>query len=246
MKDVEHLSRAPIVEALLDLRVASPNTDLHAGLDEIQSRLSSGYPTKQATKIWTGSFQLPAEGEPVATASESLSGYQFTSTDGKQVVQARPDGFAFSRLHPYTNWSDFLGAARSAWDVYAAVTKPDGISRVALRYINRIPLPAPLRKIGDYLHTGPFFASGLPQSTESLFFRAVVNDEKSAATVVITEAIEESPHMGTVPFILDIDVFRSGYFRADDSLWEQFSSLHEAKNRFFFESITDATKELLR
>lgn len=248
MPKSEHLIHAPIVEALLDIRVSLPDSVSNDDLAAVQQRLGGRYPAKQVRRIWSGHLAFPPDGPPQAKASEEKGGYQFTSADAKEVVQSRPDGFAFSRLHPYTDWDTFSSLAKAAWKHYAKELKPRTVNRIALRYINRLPLPLPLSDLADYLRTGPSIAPDLPQDLKTFFFRSVLLDDEAKATVIVTEAVEESGGDTTkLPLILDIDVFRAGVFPTDaEKLWGLFAPLHDLKNRVFFGSITDATRELFK
>lgn len=247
MTEPEHLENAPIAEALLDIRVVLPQKVSADELAGVQARFKAKYPTRQVRKLWTGAVEFRPGEDPVAKAAEGPKGFLFSSADGKEVVQAREDGFSFSRLHPYTNWEQFSESARSAWEAYTTVLKPRSVIRIALRYINRIPLPLPFSDIRDYVATGPMIAPELPQLMKAFFLRVVVQDEQTKATVVITETMEEPKDESTMPLILDIDAYRTGAFPTEgDKLWTQLGHLHELKNRVFFSSITDATKDLLR
>jgi uncharacterized protein (TIGR04255 family) len=247
MIEAEHLARAPIVEALLDIGVVPSAAKAEDRLAEVQSRLGGQYPTKQIRKTWTGQLEFRPDAAPLAKGAEGPSALQLTSRDGKEVVQVRPNGFSYSRLQPYTDWVSFSASARAAWHEYAKLVEPQSVNRIALRYINRIPLPSPVSDLSDYLQTGPTFAPGLPQPPKAFFFRAVLADEISRSTVILTETVEEGKNDLSVPLILDIDVFRVGVFPVEtEKLWALFPSLHEAKNRYFFNSITEATKELFR
>jgi uncharacterized protein (TIGR04255 family) len=246
MTEPEILAHAPIAEALLDIQVRLPDQAEVENLQNVQSRLGDRFPTKQIRKSWSSQFEFRADAAPVAKAAEGLDGYQFRSLDNKEVIQARMNGFAYSRLNPYIDWEHFSRAAKAAWNDYAAIMKPRSVTRIALRYINRILLPHPA-DLDEYLTTGPRIASTLPQSITTFFLRAVLQDDASKATVIITETNEEPTRELRLPLILDIDVFRVGMFTCDtEKLWTQFSPLRELKDRVFFESITDATKELLR
>ncbi|SRR6266478_2716658 len=248
MTESEHLPRAPVVEALLDIQVTLPKGVEPDDLAALQQRLGKKYPQKQVRKTWQSELILRPDGVPQTRTSESPSGYLFSSSDGKDVIQARPDGFAFSRLPPYNDWDSFSALAKEGWREYNKLMKPESVNRIALRYINRISLPLPFSDLSEYLLTGPQLAPNLSLNLKSFFFRAVTQDEKAKATAVVTETVEETTTSSLhVPFILDIDVFRVGAFpKEPDKLWPLFSPLRELKNRVFFESITPAAKELFK
>lgn len=248
MTQAEHLPHAPIVEAVLNISAV-----LHESVDQeklaaFQGRLGGAYPTKQVRATWMSQVELRPGSPPVTKSSAGPIGYLFTSADGQHVVQARKDGFGFSRLKPYQDWESLSSEARKLWKAYAAWTKPSKVTRVSLRYINRIELPLPLGDFKEYILTGPEIAPELPQGLATFFFRAVIPDERTQALAVITETIEEvDDSKGKLPLILDIDVFRHGSFAvADDKLWPMFKQLHDLKNRVFFGSITAKAKELFK
>lgn len=248
MTEAEHLPHAPIVEAVLDISTVLPKTINQDELASLQSKLGQAYPTKQIRTEWTGQVEFKPNQQPVTKTSSSPAGYLFSSGDGKQVVQARKDGFGFSRLKPYQDWQSLSAEARKLWKLYAGLLKPEKVTRFGLRYINRLDLPLPFANFKEYILTGPEIAPGLPQGLSTFFFRVVIPDEQTEGFVTVTETIEQVDGLkGILPLILDIDVFRLGSFPvADDKLWPMFQQLHDLKNRVFFRSITDKAKELFK
>lgn len=89
------------------------------------------------------------------TRDLGLHGYFFRSDDGKNIAQFRIDGFTFNRLKPYTSLDDILPLAMEMWRVYCDTAQPEVVTRLALRYINYIPLPPSLRNFNEYLRAAP-------------------------------------------------------------------------------------------
>ena len=248
MPKVEHFPNAPITEAVLDIRAEVKAGVTHHALGAIHEAIGATYPIKEVREEWEGAFELqPGQGPRVVSNTKALAGYLFRSSDRRQVVQARMNGFSFHRLPPYTDWAEFSKTAQSLWLQYVAVAKPQKIVRIALRYINRLELPIPA-DTKDYLLTGPEIAPGLPQELANFFFKVAIPDRERQAMVVITSATpEERPNKSTFPVILDIDVFRNGAFPVDAAkLWPLFEDLHNLKNDAFFKSVTEKAKELFR
>jgi uncharacterized protein (TIGR04255 family) len=248
MTEPQRLPKAPIVEAVLDISAALPEMVDLSSLATFQDRLGRQYPTKQVRHAWSGRIELKGHGPPETKSSGGPIGYLFTSGDGKQVVQARRDGFSFSRLRPYEDWSAFGTEARRLWTAYRAQFKPSKVTRFALRFINRIELPMPFADFKEYLLTVPEIAPGLPQSLQAYFFRLEIPDPDSQAVAIITQTIEpaEGPK-GALPVIFDIDVVRQGQFPTDpEKLWPMFEQLREFKDRIFFRSLTDKALELFK
>lgn len=250
MVETTRFPNAPITEALLDIRVKLPaQTDL-AKLATFHDAIKQKYPSKQERFAWRGHVEIKAN--PVPEVSQSATGrpdgYLFTSVDGRQVVQARLDGFTFSRLKPYDKWTTLRDEARELWQHYIRIASPEAVTRVALRYINRIEIPLPIRDFKDYILTTPEIAPDLPQGLGSFFMRLVIPDPKAQAVAIMTETVEPSEESSNrLPLIFDIDVFRMAAFNVqDNAMWEAFEYLHDLKNDIFFKSITPKTKELFQ
>src|SRR5713226_3799339 len=142
MQTYPHLRKAPIVEAVIDIRVKLRSDFDMAVFLPLRTKLAVKYP-----QVGEGSdFQLSTEWKPGTEPRASgqvgtVRLHLLRSQDGKQVVQFRRDGFSFSRLNPYSSWEEVFAEAWSLWKLYIETAKPLGISRLAVRYINRLPLP---------------------------------------------------------------------------------------------------------
>lgn len=248
MVEVIHFPNAPITEALIDIRVKlPPQTDL-AKLAVFHDAIKQRYPAKQERVSWRGHIEVKAS--PVAQVSQSAAGgtdgYLFTSVDGRQVVQARLDGFTLSRLKPYDKWEALRDEAHELWQQYIRTASPEAVTRVALRYINRIEIPLPIRDFKEYILTTPEIAPDLPQGLGSFFMRLVIPDAQAQAVAIVTETVEPIEESSNrLPLIFDIDVFRMAAFDVQGkALWETLDQLHDLKNDIFFKSITPKAKEL--
>lgn len=187
------------------------------------------------------------DGKPVTMPpSGGPDGFLFESPQEKKIVQARLDGFSFNKLKPYENWKTFYKEAREFWDLYRTITKPEKIIRIALRYINRIEIPLPIKDFRDYILTVPEVAPTLPQGLAHFFMRLLIPNEKIKATTAITETMELMNSGKTLAIIFDIDTWKETEYLLDSKeIWKDFQKLRTIKNQIFFESITDKTKELL-
>ncbi len=249
MFEHETFRHAPITEALLDVRVALPSgTDLTA-LDAFTAAVSDRFPEKQTRHFYKGGLEVKAEGPPqyIEPTVESV-GYLYRSENNDKVVQGRLDGFSFSKLRPYTNWEMFRDEAHELWNLYRELLKPVKITRVALRYINRIEIPLPVRDFRDYVLTSPEIAPDIPQAVINFFFRVFIPDPDINAVAIITSTIERTEEDSEIlPYIFDIDAFRQVDLEPQShELWEIFETLRDYKNRIFFNSITERAKELFR
>ncbi len=170
-------------------------------------------------------------------------GYRYQSSDDKWVVQFRLDGMTVSRLAPYTTWEELFAEAQRMWGVYSHVALPEGVSRVATRFINNLRLPM---RDGDpfeaFLTAAPQVPSGLPQSLMAFLQRVVVYSADLEASAIITQYWQPGADTASerVPVILDIDAYREASFPSDGSeIWDYLTRLRTFKNQVFFESLTD-------
>lgn len=247
MADWPRFPNAPITEALLDIKAKLPaGVDL-TRLATLQGAVKDLYPARRERSSWQGGFQVkPGELPEVFPPSGGPDGYLFTSKDGKQIVQARLDGFTFNRLKPYDKWESFRDEARQQWERYREIATPEIVSRVALRYINRIEIPLPMKDFREYILTTPEIAPKVPQGLAGFFMRLVIPDEKSKCIAIVTQTMED-PNERVLPLIFDIDAFQEAALDVHgEEMWEALEQLREYKNEIFFNSITDRAKELFK
>jgi uncharacterized protein (TIGR04255 family) len=153
------------------------------------------------------------------------------------------DGFTFSKIEPYTTWEEVSLEAFRLWKVYVEAAKPKGISRVAVRYINRMRLPA-VKDLGEYLEAPPQLPSPIPQSVREFLTRVYVRDDKRNTSAVIVQALEPRIDPNALSLLLDIDAFREVSEAPDDpGLPSVFQELRELKNDIFYASITEKIVE---
>ena len=162
------------------------------------------------------------------------------------MVQARLDGFSLNKLPPYAKWDLLRAQAEELWQHYVAVARPIRVTRLAVRYINRIEL-TPGVDFKESILTVPEIAAGIPQGLPEYFMRLVIPHD-SGATAIVTEAslpatLAESPAM-----LFDIDVFQFVDIPVGDSraIWATLEDLRAYKNLIFFNSVTPKQMERYR
>lgn len=243
MATQRHLKNAPITEALIDLRVILPSDFDAQEFSKLSEELSPRYPKKEPRKRVTGSFGVQ-DGKPFTgpTEDKGIYGYYYKSEDERNIVQFRLDGFTFNRLHPYTKWKSVISKAKNVWELYCSVAKPEQITRVAVRYINRLELRLPI-DFEHYLTAPPKIPDALPQELSHFLTRMVIHEAGITANIIQSLDRSTKPDHGVI--ILDIDVSKIEKFGFDkENVWSEFEQLRKFKNRIFFESITEKTARL--
>lgn len=236
------LKNPPITEALIDLRVRLPETVDSRKIDSIYESIKEDYPQKQEQRKSEFRFGPQAD-EQVKVSENRIYGYRYIASDQRQMLQARLDGFTFSRLTPYITWTKLRDEAHRLWSIYRDITSPELITRVALRYVNNLNIPMPIKDFGEFLTAPPIVPEGLPQGVSSFLTRVVIHESSIGATAIITHALE-STVKDTAPVVLDIDVFKLYPEGIDENdAWEIMEELRHFKNNIFNESITEILKE---
>ena len=205
-----HLKNAPITEALIDLRVRPPKNFQVEKLREPKKELMDGLPAPEELRRFEGGFQIKRGEAAMFSKDQGLFGFRFKSGDGLNVAQFRIDGFTFSRLKPYTSWETIFPQAWRLWLGYVELAAPESVTRIAVRYINRLELPLPFEEFSEYLEAPPNLPANVPQNVSSFLIKQVLHEPSSGISVNFGQALEtglaDSKH---ATMILDIDSYKA-------------------------------------
>jgi uncharacterized protein (TIGR04255 family) len=235
------LSKAPITEALVDIRCKLPKGFSLDQFKTIGAKISGDYPFERVMRLHETKIRIDVkDDEQSVTTLGKMNGYRYESSNRTRIVQLRLDGFTFNRLKPYSTWIEVRDEALRLWNLYTELVKPVFINRIALRYINNLNVPMPVRNFRDYLTCPPEAPEGPTTGISSFFNRVVVATEDSRLNAIITQALEPKVDVENyLPIILDIDVIK---FTMDGFLEEDIlailEKLRDFKNQIFFNSIT--------
>ncbi len=243
MPDPRHLRNAPITEAIIDFRVKARTGFRPEEFSGLKTRLAEGFPNVEERRGQQATFQMiKGQGQPPVMKDLGLQGYFFKTSDGKTIAQFKVDGFTFNRLHPYTSWEEIFPQAMELWRLYSSISKPEVITRLAVRYINRIVLPLGAVAFETYLRAAPIIPPELPQHVSGFLTRVTIHNPETDIDAHVAQALEASPLGNHLGVILDIDAYKEREFSADDPAIEQtFEQLRAFKNLIFFNSLTDDT-----
>jgi uncharacterized protein (TIGR04255 family) len=247
----KHYPRAPIKEALIDLRVKHADGSNLDSMKAFGSVIEKEYPYA-ATR---GMVQAKISGvipgpQPNFSSSQTVLGYIYHSTDRLQAVQGRLDGFTFSRFFPYQDWASFRAEAQRLWDIYVKTTEAKIVERVAVRYLNVLDLPAVegTVRFEDYIQTLPNSGIEGDQELEQFLVRLVLPQSDLNGKLVLTETLLPEQLPNRVSLLIDIDLFReSSSFSVNDAeIWNTLDKFRLRKNEYFEAAITDKAREMFR
>jgi uncharacterized protein (TIGR04255 family) len=247
MDTFPHLNNPPIVEALIDFRVQAREGIQVDELTSLRERLAKNYPRAKDIHQLQAEFAFQADlGTVAAKQAHGKTGLRFEKEDGSYVFQAQVGGFTLSRVKAYEDFPSLKGHARELWSTYCEVTSPATVSRVAVRYINRLELPAPIADITEYLRCNPPVPDDAPRTVTEFLSRVVMEDESGASVNFVQATDNASAPVAKVAVIIDIDVFKAVSLNPSDAaIWDLLDHFRVLKNRVFFGSVTERTLEML-
>ncbi|MEH2382791.1 MAG: TIGR04255 family protein [Nostoc sp.] len=242
-------SNPPIEEAICEFRFAPGqawNFTIPGLFYEKARDLYTGEPQEQSLITTEFKFGRVPPAKPEITVTQEMPKFLFPSADATKIVGVGPDALSIHSLRPYEGWDEFSHRIDQAFQFYLEVAKPVGITRISLRYINRIVISADEAvDLSEYFNIYPQFPDSLPSNISGLVTRTESIYEDIPIRLVITLSDAEPPSEQVV-FILDLDISQT-WIEKPLSLKEVLSNLHELKSREgqAFESlITDRTREL--
>jgi len=240
------LSRPPITEALVDIRIAADAAIDRTRLEPLCAVLHDQYPKLDEKRQLLTEFRVEA-GKMIPPSSRDLGfhGVWLTSSDGTRIAQFRTDGFTLNNVGAYLGGEALIEEALGLWRQFAKIAEPTAVTRLALRYINRLELPfAQEDEFKRFLNAPAELPEEAPQMVSGFLTRVVAQDE-SGASSIITQKLDGAPLGSPVPVIIDIDVSFSREFEPDPSTLRPFlGTLRTLKNRCFFALLTDEAANL--
>ena len=172
---------------------------------------------------------------------------QLLAENGTRIVGISEDQLSVHMLRPYTKWEDFRPRIMKALAAYREIASPEGVTRLGLRYINRIVISESNPELSEYFTVPPKFPQVEPPTRILAFFNRKETEflDKSIRIVVTFADIEPKPSENA-SYLLDLDII---WIRTDDpiplddvpEIMEDMKSRH----RNVFESlITEASRRL--
>ncbi len=244
MPDYPILNNAPIVEAIFDIQTKVAGGVSLQDLESVHQSVMERFPEKAERIVGQVTFG-PKTPEPSQT--QEIKGFLFKSPEQEKIFQVRLDGFTFNKLKPYETWPQFRDEAIELWKLYNSTANSQIITRIALRFINKIEIPGLHVQLEDYFATYPQISKKLPQGLADFLIRLVIPNPETGAIAILTQKLEKPTDEKHLPIIFDIDCFNPREYDINEQrIWEDFENLRTFKNQVFFESLTEKALELFK
>jgi uncharacterized protein (TIGR04255 family) len=234
--------KAPITEAVIELRLAR---QFDASLVEgAARRMKDEYFFEDVDDGVNLKYEV---GAPRAELETAWKGRKLSSIDRADCLFFRTNTLVCSRLAPYTGWESFYERAVRGWQAWRKIAGPTELTRLGVRYINRIDIPnasgAPI-SVEEYLNVSPRSPEfGGPMSSYAIQIARPMNSDD--CMLVLNSSTVTPPLVGFAALVLDIDVFRETNIpRRDEDLWALVNRIRTYKNNIFETCITDQSRAL--
>lgn len=247
-----HLPKAPIVEAVVDIRTNAEAPWEEANIQNQLKKELPDYPKIMSQRKFTQEIKIGLGLETGGKQSFhdlGWNGCRLQSKDQLNIAQFNRDGFVFSRLMPYENWEQLTKERMRLWDIYISLAHPSGIQRIGLRFINKIVRPMSGLKLEDYYKNPPNSPEGLDFPFAGFMHHDTLMVPGYPYKINIIKTIQNSlsAEKKDIGLIVDIDVFTNEPFSLQkDDLDKRLSEMRWLKNKIFFGSITQKTLELFK
>lgn len=244
----QHYSKAPIAEAVISLRIDPPKGLSLSVFRQVANNLI-GYPKRLPIKSIQMGFSAADSPTPEFHGAHEEVGLRLETDDGRRVLQMQKHEFTFSHLSPYTSWEEFSAEGKLLWPLFIGASGATQVTRAAVRAINKLDIPGPIRDLPQYIGLLPMLPRDIPASPETFFmqFQLSLEHVTTGCRAIVNVASGSQPDKGVSHVLLDFDLFvQSPMDVANENIWPLLDKLSEGKNQLFEACITDKTRDLIR
>lgn len=238
----------PIEEAVVEFRfVPGPGQEwdmtIPGKLHEHQN-IKKQYSGKPRTQLAREAIVQSLPGRsPNLTVQEGVDRIQLVSEDGIRLISLAPDILSVNTLKPYDGWSAFRERIDIALRAYYEITQSIGVSRIGVRYINKIVLPGSSIDWVTYFRYGKLFVPDLESQVAS-FFSKVKYTYADDVTLLFTQATVDASG-GHSAIALDLDfICENTEGKEINEIMSIVDDLHKREGIAFEAILTDATREI--
>lgn len=240
---------APITEAVIGINFADHLTE--ADLLSVQRKLSENYPVHQPVENLHLSFQIGPGKDNKKTANTEVASeiaHRLGTADMSELVVLMPGSIGVSQMAPYPGWDHFYGRFIRDWKAVRRVLGFKLISRIGVRYINRIDIPAegPVVDHERYLNLYPRVTDKYgPLNAYAI--QAEVFMEDLSCKLILNSAVVPSPILNTASFLIDQDISQENNVpQKDEDIFALITQIRLRKNDVFESCVTDDARALFK
>lgn len=238
LPDRRQYRNPPIIEAVCEFRF-EPSQNWDATFPGfIFSKLRHLFPKRETGIHFRGTVET--EVGAFSQKIEQLPEVRFVKKDDSAAVRLRPDQLSISQFPPYPTWNSFVPLIAKSFDVYQAIAKPKGITRIGLRYINTIEFEERAFRIEDFFSFYPFVGPEKLQTFSGFICGVILqfDEGRDALRMQTVSDFSGDPRRLSVTFDLDYYVAKPNALGIKH--WKRWlSTAHDRIEEAFEGCITD-------
>lgn len=239
----------PITEAVIGINLADRLSD--GDLSSIREKLSANYPVQQPVENLSVRFHIDADKDNKKTANtqvDSETTYRLVTPNMSELVVLFPQAIVVSQTAPYPGWDYFYNRFIRDWKMVRRVLGFKLISRIGVRYINRIDIPSEDGFVNHerYLNLYPRVTDEYgPLNAYAMQVEIFMEDLQ--CKLMLNSAVVPSPLLHTASFLIDQDISREGQVpQKDEEIFALVNQIRVRKNHVFESCVTDAARSLFK
>lgn len=209
----------PVIEAVCEFRFAQIGVQPALVPILYYDRIKAEYTEieiRQGVGIQTGT-------EEVTMTTEDRT--VFRNPSANRLVQIGPRMLAVNQLRPYPDYVTFRREIGARFSDYQAVAHPKGLTRLGLRYINRLTVPAD-QTLGALLQVGFKVPQALASNPDPYFLRLefAYESDRDRLILIVAKAPDQPESPG-------------GMFKGptDEELWLSLIGVFDSRDPYFAE-----------
>lgn len=241
-------ARPPVLEAVIGITFAQPITE--AALAAIDRRLGKYYLVRSDhdQMNFEMSATIGADNRPVVGAQgHTTRGHRRSNPGMDEIAILMPDSLTVSQLAPYPGWEAYFARFQRDFKAHKRPGTHRAISRVGLRYINRVDIPATgnvvehEQFVNVYPRVPDAFGPMVGFSMQVQFVLENIGGHTNVSTMPVQPVT-----LGHASFLVDIDVYKTITTpMTDDALYVLLQQMRVEKNRIFEACVTQRAREEL-
>lgn len=232
--------KPPVIEALCEIYFADSEWD-DTVPGAFYEKVKNDYPKKRQRRIQEAKITLGPE-QAVAGIRQLPPWMQFVSEEEHRMIQIARDLLVINQLHPYPHFEDWEPEIYRALNDYRDLANPKMVTRLGMRYINRVVIPEGRVRMEKYFTVYPNLPEGFGDTHGPFLVRVEVPQKDNAHTVLITFGTAPPPDSSQTvqAFMLDFyDIFQVNMPPDEDKLKKEIGRAHDNIVIAFEDSITD-------
>lgn len=237
--------KPPILEAVIVINFLNTISSEDV-LEKVANALKANYDILTPEQEIEIKFKSGIDGEVLDDRSKNKI-YRLRSQDTTEIALLKTNQIIFSKLAPYSGWDALFERAKRDWKVLIKELGKNDVSRVGVRFINRIDFPVEAVK-GQGLESFFKIYPSIPEKflgkqihKYSIQIENKINDEGTMAKV--SSGIVPSPVPKAISILLDIDIYCNlDKHDPNDDIWSVIKKFRDHKNKIFESCITDETR----